>query len=85
MRWRPAWPTTLTWWEWEKASKGRRQIAWSKWLREWADLGREQTDEEIADKELTGNYVLLLLPKTLARTPAAARPRVRASRARRAR
>lgn len=41
------------WHEWEKASKGRRQIAWSKGLRE--ELGlieAEKADEEIAAEEL---------------------------------
>jgi hypothetical protein len=50
------------WSEWEKASRGRRQIAWSKGLREWTGLGREQTDEEIAEEELAGEDVLFLLP-----------------------
>jgi hypothetical protein len=40
------------WREWEKASHGRRQMAWSKGLREWAGLRREKTDEEIADESL---------------------------------
>lgn len=50
------------WWEWERASRGRRQIAWSKDLREWAKLGREQSDEEIAEEELPGEDVLLIEP-----------------------
>jgi hypothetical protein len=37
------------WWEWEKASKGRRQIAWSRGVRERFGLEvTEKTDEEIA-------------------------------------
>lgn len=48
------------WWEWEQASHGRRQIAWSKGLREWAQLAGEQTDEEIADEQLQGDEVLFL-------------------------
>lgn len=41
------------WHEWEKGSKGRRQIAWSKGLRERLGLlVDEQTDEEIAAEEL---------------------------------
>lgn len=46
------------WWEWERASHGRRQIAWSKGLREWANLGKEQTDEEIAEEQLEAEDVL---------------------------
>lgn len=52
------------WWEWEKSSRGRRQIAWSKGLREWAGLGREQTDEEIAAEEPGGEDVLFLEPES---------------------
>lgn len=48
------------WWEWEKASHGRRQIGWSKGLREWAQLADEQTDEEIADEQLQGDELLFL-------------------------
>ena len=48
------------WWEWEKASHGRRQIGWSKGLREWAKLAAEQTDEEIAGEELQGDELLFL-------------------------
>lgn len=40
------------WWEWEQASKGRRQIAWSQGLRERFGVGRELADEEIAAEEL---------------------------------
>jgi hypothetical protein len=52
------------WWEWEKVSKGRRQIAWSKGLREWANLGREQSDEEIAEEEPGGDELILLTPES---------------------
>lgn len=50
------------WWEWERSSKGRRQISWSMGLRRWAELEPEQTDEEIAEEELPGEDVLLLEP-----------------------
>lgn len=40
------------WWEWEKASKGRRQIAWSRGLREALGITAEKTDEEIAAEQL---------------------------------
>jgi hypothetical protein len=42
------------WWEWEAASDGRRQLTWStgrRDLRGLAGLGREATDEEIAEEE----------------------------------
>lgn len=40
------------WREWEQASKGKRQIGWSKGLRERFGLDVEQTDEAIAAEEL---------------------------------
>jgi Replication protein len=40
------------WWEWERASKGRRQIAWSQGLRQALGLGVEQSDEDIAGEQL---------------------------------
>jgi hypothetical protein len=41
------------WHEWEQASSGRRQIAWSKDLRALLQLGLvEKSDEEIAAEEL---------------------------------
>lgn len=42
------------WWAWEAASEGRRQLTWStgtRDLRALAGLGREATDEEIADED----------------------------------
>ena len=42
------------WWEWEAASDGRRQLTWStgrRDLRTLAGLGREATDEEIAEED----------------------------------
>ncbi len=43
------------WWEWEAASDGRRQLTWStgrRDLRVMAGLGREATDEEIAEDDV---------------------------------
>ena len=40
------------WWEWERGSKGRRQIAWSQGLRDRLGVGEELTDDEIAAEEL---------------------------------
>jgi hypothetical protein len=62
------------WHEWERASRGRRQIAWSQGLREWAGLGAEQTDEQIAAAELESPDMLFIDPdswRALRRDPAA--------------
>ena len=40
------------WREWERGSKGRRQIGWTKGLRERFRIGQELSDEEIAAEEL---------------------------------
>lgn len=40
------------WQIWERVSKGRRALSWSKGLRERFQLDVEQTDEEIADEEI---------------------------------
>lgn len=41
------------WHEWERASKGRRQITWSQGLREMLGIrAAEQSDEEIAAEEM---------------------------------
>jgi hypothetical protein len=40
------------WEEWERASKGRRQLTWSKGLRELLGLRREKSDEEVAAEEV---------------------------------
>jgi len=51
------------WAEWEEASFGRRQLTWSLGehdLRKLADLGQEQTDEDIAEEELHGEDVIAL-------------------------
>ena len=39
------------WHEYERVSHGRKQMAWSKGLRELMDLGPEKSDEEIAAEE----------------------------------
>lgn len=51
------------WWEWERASLGRRQLTWSggrRDLRRLAGVGRERSDEEIVAEELGGEDVLAL-------------------------
>lgn len=50
------------WWVWEAASKAKRQLTWSPWLRDYLRLAVEETDEEIAAKELGGDVVLTLQP-----------------------
>lgn len=40
------------WHEWERGSKGRRQLTWSKGMRDALQLGVEATDEDIAEEEL---------------------------------
>jgi Replication protein len=56
------------WFEWERVSKGRRQITWSLGehdLRKFAELGKEQTDEEVAaEEELQGEDVMALTGET---------------------
>jgi hypothetical protein len=37
--------------EYAKEFKGKRQLVWSRGLRDRFDLGREETDEEIAARE----------------------------------
>jgi hypothetical protein len=64
----------MAWREWETASRGRRQMAWSKGLREWAGLRGEQTDEEIAAEELGDDDVMFIDPaswRDLRQSPAA--------------
>lgn len=54
------------WREWEQASAGRRQLTWSgrdRDLRQLADLGPEQTDEEIAAEELPADERIGLPPE----------------------
>ncbi|MEJ2871750.1 hypothetical protein WCD74_28600 [Actinomycetospora sp. OC33-EN08] len=54
------------WWEWETASDGRRQLTWStgtRDLRAVAGLGREATDEEIADDEQDAEARVAVSPR----------------------
>jgi hypothetical protein len=51
-----------TWWAWEAASKGRRQLTWAKGTRERFGLGAEATDEQIAEEDLQGEDVLHIEP-----------------------
>lgn len=40
------------WNEWERISKGKRQLTWSKGLRDRLKLGREASDDDVAAEEL---------------------------------
>lgn len=48
------------WLEFEKATKGRRAIEWSRGLRDELQLGEELTDEELAQEDVDGDLVLTL-------------------------
>lgn len=48
------------WHEWEAASRGRRQIAWSVGLRDRLGLGDESSDEDIAAEDI-GHADLVLI------------------------
>lgn len=49
------------WWEFEKASHGRRQLTWSQGIRDLYGVGPEQSDAEIAEEDL-GSADLIALP-----------------------
>lgn len=59
------------WWEFEQASHGRKQLTWSRGVRDRFRLGEEATDEEIVADDL-GTDDLIALP---AQTWAAIRDR----------
>ena len=48
------------WLTWEKVSHNRRQLTWSRTLREWAGLHVEHTDEEIAQQDMHGDDQLII-------------------------
>lgn len=55
------------WQEWERVSKGRKQLTWSNGLRELAGLAEQElTDEEVAELELGDSDALTLPPETWA-------------------
>lgn len=47
------------WAEWERVSKGKRALVWSRGLRDWGEIGEEKTDEEIAAEDVGGDVLLL--------------------------
>lgn len=40
------------WHEWEKGSRGRRQMTWSKGMRDLLGIGAQASDEEVAAEEM---------------------------------
>lgn len=48
------------WHEWEEVSKGRRQITWSRHLRQLAALDAEQSDEDVAAEDLGDEDLVLI-------------------------
>ena len=48
------------WAEWEQASRGRRQVAYSRGLRAMYGLGAEATDEDLAAEDVGGSPVVHL-------------------------
>lgn len=51
------------WREWVNGSKGKRQITWSRGLRDEVKLAEEKTDKEIAEEDLGDPTVLILSPE----------------------
>jgi hypothetical protein len=49
-----------SWHEWERGSKGRRQITWSGGLRKALGLAVEKSDDDVAAEELGGSDLLLI-------------------------
>jgi hypothetical protein len=48
------------WLAWERVSHNKRQLTWSRTLREWAGLHVERTDEEIAQQDMHGDDQLII-------------------------
>ena len=51
------------WLEWEQGSRDRKQVTWSRGLREWAGLRRERSDEEIVDEDRHGEDIAAIDPE----------------------
>ena len=49
--------------EYGVATRGLRQLVWSRGLRDWLELGEELTDKEIADKPEVGNLIGVISEK----------------------
>ncbi|MGW9292337.1 hypothetical protein ACWGRN_29925 [Streptomyces albidoflavus] len=48
------------WHEWERASKGRRQMTWSTGLRTWLRFGPELTDQQLAEDAIDGEILAVV-------------------------
>jgi hypothetical protein len=48
------------WLEYERASKGRKQLTWSRGLRAKAQLEEELSDQELAEAELEGETIAVI-------------------------
>lgn len=51
------------WAEWERVSAGRRQLTWSKGLRDLLELDAERTDEEVAEDDSAAGEVVAVLSR----------------------
>lgn len=49
----------VLWWEYERISKGKRQLTWSRGLKATAGLN-DVTDEEIAKEEIDGDQMITM-------------------------
>lgn len=52
-----------TWWEWEQTSRNRKQVTWTRGLREWAGVRHEREDQEIVDTDHQGEDVAAIEPE----------------------
>lgn len=52
------------WWEWERASHGRRQLTWSRGLRDRYGVRADRSDEEIAADDLATDDLIALPAET---------------------
>lgn len=51
------------WYEWEKESRGRRQMVWSRGLRDRVGLDKEKDDTEIVEDDEMQGEVVAYMPK----------------------
>ena len=65
-----------TWHEWERDSRGRRQMAWTPGLREHLGMAAEVADEDVVDEDL-GGQVAGVIPRPVWRLAVRRRETVR--------
>lgn len=51
-------------WLWEATSLGKRQVTYSRGLRDWARVGREKSDDEITAEDMKGDDQIALPAET---------------------